>query len=143
MEAQNTMKGVTAVVYDKMDKPYFLLLKRKKNWKGWEFPKGAIKNGEAELDALKREIFEETGLQKFKIVKKIDGIKKEFTDKKNILKIHSVYLVEASMNIPIHMPSESDSEHTTYLWTDSESALSKLTWDNDKEILKKALEELN
>ena len=142
MEFQKTVKGVTAVVYDKMDKPYFLLLKRKKNWEGWEFPKGEIKNGEAELNALKREIFEETGLQKFKIVKKIDNIKKEFTDKENILKIHSVYLVEASMNIPIHMPSESDSEHSTYLWTDSESAMSKLTWDNDKEILKKALNEI-
>ena len=46
------------------------------------------------------------------------------------------------MNIPIHIPKGEDPEHSTYLWTDAESVRSKLTWDNDLQILEKALEEI-
>ena len=139
---QKTIKGITAVVYDKMDKPYFLILKRVKGWEGWEFPKGRLKEGESELDAVKREVFEETGLPRFKIVKKLENIKKEFIDKENNLHIHSIYLIEASMNIPINIHDNQDTEHSTYLWTDAESTMSKLTWDENKEILKKVLTEI-
>ncbi len=132
-------KCITAVVYDKMPKPYFLILKRTKNWEGWEFIKGGIEKGETEKDAVKRETKEETGLQKFKIIKKIDDVKKEFIGLGNKLNIHSVYLVEANMNVPIHIGEER--EHSTYLWADADSAMSKLTWDNDKEILAKVLED--
>ncbi len=134
-------KAVTAVVYDKMHKPYFLILKRIKNWEGWEFVKGGIKEGETEEEAVKREIIEETGLQKFKIIKKLDNVKKEFIGLGDKLNIHSVYLVESNMNIPIHMPQGDDKEHSTYLWADVDSVRSKLTWDNDKEILERVLEE--
>jgi len=138
----NVRKCITAVIYDKMDKPYFLILKRKLRWNGWEFVKGGLEQGETEEDALKREILEETGLQKFKIIKKIEDIKKEFIGVNNKLNIHSIYLIEASMNIPIHLPNGRDAEHSTYLWAESDSAMSKLTWDNDKEILRKVLEEM-
>lgn len=134
-------KAVTAVVYDKMHKPYFLILKRTKNWEGWEFVKGGTKERETEEDAVKREIIEETGLQEFKIIKKLDNVRKEFIGIGNKLNIHSIYLVESNMNIPIHMPQGDDKEHSTYLWADADSAMSKLTWDNDKKILAKVLEE--
>jgi 8-oxo-dGTP pyrophosphatase MutT (NUDIX family) len=139
---QNIRKCVTAVIYDQMDKPYFLVLKRKLRWEGWEFVKGGLEPGESEEEALTREIIEETGLQKFKIIKKMENIKKEFIGVSNILNVHSVYLVEGSMNIPIQLPTDEEAEHSTYLWTDADSTMSKLTWDNDKEILQKALAEL-
>ncbi len=134
-------KAVTAVIYDKMHTPYFLILKRSKNWEGWEFVKGGIKEGETEEDAVKREIIEETGLQKFKIIKKIANVKKEFVGVGDKLNIHSIYLVESNMNIPIHVPQGENKEHSTYLWADVDSVKSKLTWENDKEILEKVLEE--
>lgn len=143
MEATNEIRRcVTAVIFDNHHNPYFLILKRKRNWEGWEFVKGGIEANEAEEDAVKREIFEETGLKKFKILKKIDGITKQFIGVGNRLNSHSVYLVEASMNIPVHIPKGEDPEHSTYLWADRNSAKSKLTWDNDRKILDKVLEEL-
>ena len=141
-ESENVRKCVTAVIYDDMGKPFFLILKRQRNWEGWEFAKGGIESGESEEDAVHREIVEETGLQKFKIIKKIEGVYKQFKGVGDKLNIHSVYLVEASMNIPIHIPKGNDPEHSTYLWADADSVMSKLTWDNDKEILSKVLEEL-
>ena len=141
-KTSNIRNCVTAIVYDRMNKPYFLILKRKKNWEGWEFIKGGINEGESEESAAKREIIEETGLQKFKIIKKLEGFKKEYVGIGNKTNIHSVYLIEASMNIPINIPKGEESEHSTYLWGDADSTMSKLTWDNDKEILKAVLEAL-
>src|SRR3989344_5974091 len=60
---QTTKKYVTAIIFDKMHLPFFLLMKQKRNWTGWEFVKGKIEPGETELDAVRREIIEETGLQ--------------------------------------------------------------------------------
>jgi 8-oxo-dGTP pyrophosphatase MutT (NUDIX family) len=142
METQNIRNCVTAVIFDNPGNPFFLILKRKRNWEGWEFPKGGIEAGETEEDAVKREIFEETGLKKFKILKKIEGIKKEFIGMNNRLNVHSVYLIEASMNIPVHIPKGADPEHSTYLWCDKSSTRSKITWDNDKKILERVLEEI-
>jgi 8-oxo-dGTP pyrophosphatase MutT (NUDIX family) len=142
MEENNIKKGVTAIIYDDMGKPYFLILKRQLNWEGWEFAKGGIKEGESEVDAIQREVIEETGLQKFKVIKKIEDVKKEYKDDNGVLSVHAVYLIEASMNIPIHIPKEEGAEHSTYLWGDADSVMSKLTWDEDKSILKKVLEEL-
>lgn len=140
--SSNIRNCITAVIYDKMDKPYFLILKRKKNWEGWEFIKGGINEGESEEDAVKREIIEETGLQKFKIIKKLEGLKKEYIGLGNKTNVHSVYLIEANMNIPINIPTGEESEHSTYLWGDADSTESKLTWNNDKEILNIVLEAL-
>ena len=138
-EINNIKKGVTAVVYDDMSKPFFLILKRQKGWEGWEFIKGGINEGESELDAVKREVIEETGLQKFKILKKIEDVDKGYTDENGVKNVHSIFLIEASMNIPINLPQD---EHNTYLWTDADSVMSRLTFENDKNILVKVLEKL-
>jgi len=138
----NIRNCVTVVIFDNIHNPFFLIMKRQKNWQGWEFVKGGIEEGETEEQAVKREIKEETNLQKYKILKKIEGIRKEFIGMENKKNIHSVYLVEASMNIPINIPKGPEAEHSTYLWGDKSSAMSKLTWDNDKKILEAALEEI-
>jgi len=139
---EDVRKCITAVIYDDVGKPFFLILKRQRNWEGWEFVKGGMEPGETEEETVKREILEETGLQKFKILKKLEGITKEFKGVGDRLNVHSVYLVDASMNIPINIPTGHDPEHSTYLWADAESVASKLTWENDQLILAKVLEVL-
>ena len=71
----------------------------------------------------------------------MDDVKKEFKADDRF-HVFSVYLVEASMNIPINIPQGDRAEHSTYLWADSDSAMSKLTWDDDKAILNAVLEGL-
>ena len=139
---EDVRRCVTAVIYDDMGKPFFLILKRQRNWEGWEFVKGGMEPGETEEEAVKREILEETSLQKFKIIKKLEGLTKSFKGVGDRLNVHAVYLVEASMNIPIQIPTGHDPEHSTYLWADAESVGSKLTWENDQLILAKVMEEL-
>ncbi|OGM28340.1 hypothetical protein A2962_00655 [Candidatus Woesebacteria bacterium RIFCSPLOWO2_01_FULL_39_61] len=54
-------------------------------------PKGRIEKGESELNAAKREIAEETGLQSLKLIKKL-GIKERFTFKKNYWNTYYYFL---------------------------------------------------
>ena len=63
-------KYIVAVVFLRRKDPQFLILHRKKNWKGWELPKGGLIECEKELKCLKREIREETGLKKINIIAK-------------------------------------------------------------------------
>ena len=58
-------KAVFAVTYyiTPEGKIEYLILKRKKHWKGWEFPKGKIEKFETKKAAARREVNEETGLK--------------------------------------------------------------------------------
>jgi 8-oxo-dGTP pyrophosphatase MutT (NUDIX family) len=60
-------KYIFAIVFMKNENPKFLIFHRIKNWKGWEFLKGGLKENESEAECLKREIAEETGAKKYKI----------------------------------------------------------------------------
>jgi 8-oxo-dGTP pyrophosphatase MutT (NUDIX family) len=62
-------KYIFAIVFMKDGKTRFLVFHRRKNWRGWEFLKGGIKDNEIESECLKREILEETGARKYKIFK--------------------------------------------------------------------------
>jgi len=101
----------------------------------WDLPKGHIEKGEKEIDAVKREVQEETGLEDIKI---IDGFKewiKYFFRHKNktIFKMVTFYLAETkTKNIKI------SPEHIGYKWLSYEEALGQLTFNNAKEILKRA-----
>jgi 8-oxo-dGTP pyrophosphatase MutT (NUDIX family) len=59
-------KAVFIVTYAKI---YYLILKRKLHWSGWEFPKGGTNFFETKRGAIKREVVEETGLVPIKIKK--------------------------------------------------------------------------
>ena len=101
----------------------------------WDFPKGHIEKGEKEIETVKREVKEETGLEDIKFVEGFkEWIKYFFKLKgKNIFKIVTFYLVETkNKNVKI------SSEHIGYKWLPYEEALEQLLFKNAKEILKKA-----
>lgn len=106
----------------------------------WDLPKGHIEKGEKEIDTAKREVLEETGLNDVVI---IDGFKEWIkyafrAEGKLITKVVTFYLaLTHEKNITISY------EHTGYLWLPYKEALTKLTYDNAREILKKAEEFLN
>lgn len=121
------------------DKIFYLLLhypssaKSKKDY--WDFPKGHIEKGEKEIETVKREVGEETGLKDLKFIEGFkEWIKYFFKFKgKNVLKFVTFYLAETKTK-----EIEISFEHIGYKWLQYEEALEQLTFDNAKEILKKA-----
>ena len=119
------------------DKVLYLLL----NYPGsgdvgyWDLVKGHLEKGETELDTVKREAREETGLTDLQIY---DGFKewiKYFfkSGDKLISKIVTFYVAETKTGeITLSF------EHIGYIWLPYEEALAKLTYENAKGIMKKA-----
>ena len=132
-------KGVFILLYsiDK-EKINYLILKRKLHWKGWEFNKGGLKKKEKILDAIKREIKEETKTLKLLKIKKFPytgkyRYKKELPDRENFIgQTFSLYAVEVK-NKKIKVDGF---EHSKAIWTDYKTALKKLTWPNQRKSLR-------
>ena len=129
-------RGVQAIIYDNAGQPFFLVLHRNKNWKGWEFVKGGYTNGEAPEQAIAREVYEETGLQKFSVKHKFEQQKSFEADGKK--HVFDVFLVQASMNIPINIHNNPDKEHDKYVWTTKDKVFERLQWQEDKDLFEDA-----
>ena len=88
-------KAIFVVTYAKVkDEIYYLILKRKLHWKGWEFPKGGLESLREKLfvnSAVKREVKEETSLKAIKIKNmKTSGKYKYNLSKKQIFSKHFI-----------------------------------------------------
>ncbi|MFA5357548.1 MAG: NUDIX domain-containing protein [archaeon] len=123
----------------------FLLLHRILNWRGWEYPKGGLNDGEDSQSAVGRELFEETGIKKFELVSKVNEA--EFFDR--VRKVPSRitnYLVRVSSNSKISFEhqailenGEKEIEHDSFKWFFPEEAVARLTHKDNKDSLKKAI----
>ena len=132
-------KSIGAIVYRKEEgKILYLLLYKKAHNKfkeAWNFSRGLIEKGEYEKQTAIREIEEETGLNELEFK---DGFKAKIhffyrRDGLNISKDVIYFLAETkNKNIKI------SHEHNDFSWLTFENALSKLTFKNDKEVLRKA-----
>jgi 8-oxo-dGTP pyrophosphatase MutT (NUDIX family) len=124
-----------------------LLLHRVLNWSGWEFAKGGIEKGEGIESAIKRELFEETGIPRFELVSKIDEY--HFLNKLTNVMVHvQNYLVRVSSNNKITFENQPvvDGkivyEHDDYKWCFPKEAVKLITHDNSRRSLKKAIKVL-
>jgi 8-oxo-dGTP pyrophosphatase MutT (NUDIX family) len=130
----NIRDEVQAVLFDK-EHGHLVLLVQKRDTRirrfRWRLLKGGINKGEAKLDALRREIFEETGMKGIRILKQIHAY--QFVFKETLHKVSS-FLVEADSTEPIRLQ---ESELSDYLWTDPKTAAKLLYWTNEKEALRK------
>ncbi len=103
----------------------------------WSFPKGNIEKGETELLTAQREVKEETALEDIQF---FDGFKEtiNYYYKKNgktILK-EVIFLIAQAFKERVKISSE----HIGYAWLTYEKALDKIAYENDKNVLKKAME---
>jgi len=132
-------KAVFGVTYSKNPdgKIEYIILKRKKHWKGWEFPKGKIEKFETKRMTARREVSEETGL-------KILGIKrfkekgfylydKKLWDRPN--KIGQTYQL-FGVEVKKGKIKLDHIEHNGYKWVSFKEAEKKLTWPNQRKCLK-------
>ncbi len=137
-------KGVAALIFLREEKEIkYLLLKRKKNWVGWEWLKGGCKKGEDEKTCLAREIGEESGITDFKAVK--TKFVHTFIYPKQLAKdeqewggaAHRIYLVE-SFSDEIGLDND---EHSDYEWFSEGDALKMLTWADQKKVFRRIIKD--
>ncbi len=132
-------KSAGAIIFRRNKSIKYLLLhypslaKSQKDY--WDFPKGHIEKDEKEIETVKREIIEETGLKDIKFIKGFkEWIRYFFKFKKEtIFKIVIFYLAKTKTKEVKISP-----EHIGYRWLSYKKALEQLTFDNAKDILKKA-----
>jgi bis(5'-nucleosidyl)-tetraphosphatase len=99
----------------------------------WDFPKGNIEDGEDEVQAAYREIFEETGIQN---VHFLEGFRKKiqyYYSREDILIRKEVIFYLAITNTKEITLSN---EHIGYAWKDYMEAMNQLTYKSAKDLLK-------
>ncbi len=119
---------------EKADERIYLLIKHSVG-QHWSIPKGRVEGKETEKQTATREIEEETGISDFRY---IDDFKEEInyfvvydgqkTEKKVVF-----YIAKANT-----MKVKLSDEHTAFKWLNFKDAINLLTFQNTKDILKKA-----
>ena len=111
-----------------------VLLILQKNGDFWGFPKGHLEENETEIEAAKREVLEETGIEVI-----IDENKRYETNYiiRNEIDKTSVFYVAKPKSGTL---KKQECEVEDIGWFGYEEALEKLSFDNYKEVLKKALQ---
>jgi bis(5'-nucleosidyl)-tetraphosphatase len=101
----------------------------------WDFVKGHIEKGETELQTVVRETEEETGITDLKF---IDGfrerIKYFFHRGKEIVYKEVIFYLAETKTAKVRLSHE----HVGYVWLPYKEALEMLTFENAKNVLKKA-----
>ena len=147
--------SIGAVIFKKENnKILFLLLHYKSGH--WDFVKGKTEKGESDIETLKREAFEETGLDDLKVVKDFKKCSYYFykargSEKRNrlaegrginIFKKVAFYLSQSQVgNIKLERIKKSH-ECQGYTWIEYEKAIERVTHPRQKKILKEAMERL-
>ena len=133
------LKSVGMIIFrKKSNNREYIILKHNTEDKYWGFAKGGMELGEDELQAALREVEEETSLINIKL---IAGYKEEieyyFTE--NDEKAHKKVIFFLGEALDNHDGEVSD-EHEDFLWLSAEDAFEKITFANDKNLLKKSEE---
>lgn len=115
------------------DQNEYLLIRNKRS-AHWGFPKGHIEAGETKQETAKREVLEETGVS----IDIIDGFEEtsEYYIQGRIEKVLTVFLAKAQVT-ELKMQ---EAEIAEIGWFSYEDAYNILNYDNDKRIIKSAME---
>ncbi len=150
LKKQKNPKDVQPVIINNLQNPEFLILKRlNKNTNVHEFRlvKGGIKKIEEPEGALTREINEETGIQQINILTKLTPYSYSYFLKR-VYVTHNVttYLVQAisKENFDlIDQAEEGGFDIDSVLWINKENVLTTLTYPQERELVREALEYLS
>ncbi|MBS2038650.1 NUDIX hydrolase [bacterium] len=133
-EAEQHSAG--GVVYKREGHRLKICLVSKKNGRIWALPKGRLDPGETTEQTAYREILEETGHQS-NVGAKIDEIHYYFFLNENQTYYHKTVTFYV-MRVTTENAQQRDQEADEVAWFDFPEALRKLSYLNEKKILKKA-----
>jgi 8-oxo-dGTP pyrophosphatase MutT (NUDIX family) len=136
-----TEKGVIIIAYKQAEKPRYMVLKRKKNWEGWETPKGHLENGDYE-ETVEIELQEEAGIDADNI-SEIQDMEKtvswEYEDHgKEFRKEYKAFLVELDQDTFVDVSKNPCDEHEHGFFFVYRDAKKMITHDNNLELLEEA-----
>ena len=113
---------------------YFLLLHYGAGH--WDLAKGHIEEGETLKRAVIREVKEETGIDDLKFIPGFQEKTEYFfkSKEKTIFKTNKLFLAKTKKEeITLSL------EHTDFIWLPYHQALEKITFENTKKVLRKAM----
>ena len=125
-------RSAGVILFNKTEGIQFLILKYPSGH--WDFVKGNIEEGEKEKETVKRELFEETGINSLQIHRGFNE-KVEYNYYKKNRKVHKIvsyYLAETDQK-----EIKLSDEHLDSKWSDYEDLMKLITFENSREILKK------
>ena len=115
---------------------HFLLIRD--SYRNWGFPKGHLEPGEPPAEAARREVTEETGLEDLVLHGPIKVIDWYFRFRgKTIHKYCHFFLFESKRGEPVPQVDEGITECA---WHPLEEALRTISYDNAREVLRRAAE---
>lgn len=102
----------------------------------WDFPKGHIEKGEDEIEAARRELKEETGIEDIELLKKFkESIFYFFRDeKKNLIRKEVIFFLAKTEEKKVRLSFE----HKGFIWLPFKNAYEMITHKNAKGLLQKA-----
>jgi 8-oxo-dGTP pyrophosphatase MutT (NUDIX family) len=115
-----------------------LVLHRTKNWRGWELPKGGLKDGENVANGLRREVFEETGSRKFKIIAKTRHFIRYRFPRGYVKDNHIFFGAKGYLFLVKALESKikvDRDEHDGFRWATKDEAMKLLTHRNQRNAL--------
>lgn len=103
----------------------------------WDFPKGKVEEGEEELDTLRREVMEETGIEDLVV---LDGFRHvlSYVYKRNgkLVRKEVVFYVCKTKQSKVIISSE----HYGFKWVPKNNCLAELNYKESKDLYSKALD---
>ena len=127
-------KSAGAVIFNEtLGERYYLLLLYDAGH--WDFPKGGIEEGESEMDAVIREVREETGIADLKLIEGFrQTISYQFKSTEGEINKTVVFYLGNTSTFKVTLSHE----HRAYAWLKFEDALEQLTFDTARSVLKVA-----
>jgi 8-oxo-dGTP pyrophosphatase MutT (NUDIX family) len=140
-----TEKGVIIAAYKQDRHPRFVILNRKKNWEGWELPKGHLEDDDYE-ETVRIELQEEAGIDEEQIeeIEELDYVA-EWTYEESgeeIKREYRGFVIRLSEDALIDVKSNPHDEHSQGFFFRQEDAESLLAYENNIGVLNEAVDQI-
>lgn len=135
----NIEKGVIIVAYKNSNaRKRYLLLKRKKNWEGWEIPKGHLEEDDYRK-TVKIELNEEAGIKE-KMIKNIEDLDKTVEwsyqqEGKKFKKEYKAFAAEIKEEAHVDTSQNPDEEHEKGYFFNLRDGKALLEYENNIKLL--------